>query len=64
MSQEQTGRETQAISRAYRKRNRCFAEYVTHYHVIPEDGFADGGAPYTDAELAIINDCGCRERPA
>ena len=60
---EQTGRETRAISRVYRKRNRCFAEYVGHYHVLPEDGYADGGMPYSQEELAIINPCDCWKKP-
>ena len=56
---KQTGRVTAAISKAYRKRNQCFAEYVGHYHVLPEDGYADGGEPYSHEELALINSCAC-----
>ena len=61
---EQTGRETVAISKAYRKRNRCFAEYIQHYHVLATDGYADGGERYSDEELAMINQCGCFGKPS
>ena len=37
MGHEQSGAETMAISKMYRKSNRCFAEYDEHYIAAKEN---------------------------
>ena len=55
--QDQTGRETVPIT------EYCAERSIEHDHILAEDGYADGGVPYSEAELKVMNGCTCWNKP-